>query len=78
MDISNLITTFQQNASEFVTSYCIVNREIMNLNEIHEMGYDELLFVQRSMCHCDYTDIIRILRVGIQLRGKWLITRFKL
>lgn len=44
MDISNLITTFQQNASEFVTSYCIVNREIMNLNEIHEMGYDEFAF----------------------------------
>lgn len=41
MDISDFIANYKQCATEFLSSYCIVNGAIMNLEEIHTMGYKE-------------------------------------
>lgn len=40
MDIYDFISTVQQYIPKFITSYCIVNGTIKNLNEIQKMGYD--------------------------------------
>ena len=47
MDISNLISVFQQSAPEFAISYCIVNGAVMRLSEIQEMGYNKFAFRSR-------------------------------
>ena len=47
MDISNLISAFQQCAPEFAFSYCIVNGDVMRLSEIQDMGYDKFAFRSR-------------------------------
>lgn len=47
MDISNLISVFQQSAPKFAISYCIVNGAVMRLSEIQEMGYNKFAFRSR-------------------------------
>lgn len=41
MDINKLISSINENLSEFMASYCIVNGAIMNLEEIQNMGCRE-------------------------------------
>lgn len=41
MDFTNLFSYIRQYGSEFATSHCFVNGEIMNLAEVQRMGYDK-------------------------------------
>ena len=42
MDINNLLQEIRKAAPYMAESYCIVNGSIMNLNEVQNMGYDEI------------------------------------
>lgn len=41
MDISTLITRIQDFVPELLKSYCIVNGNIMKLDEVQNMGYEK-------------------------------------
>lgn len=41
MDIHALIKTLQKSTTQIIESYCIINGDLMNLDEVQDMGYDE-------------------------------------
>ena len=41
MDLADLFYDIRQHASEFATLYCVVNGEVIRLDDIQNMGYDE-------------------------------------
>ena len=43
MDLADLFYDIRQHASEFATLYCVVNGEVMRLDDIQNMGYDEFI-----------------------------------
>lgn len=44
MELQGLFSEMQQSLPELLSSYCIVNGAVMNLDEIQKMGYDEFSF----------------------------------
>ena len=44
MDINEFILSVQQMAPQMITSCCIVNRTVMNLQEIENMGYNKFSY----------------------------------
>ena len=49
MDISALITGIQDFVPELLKSYCIVNGNIMKLDEIQNMGYEKFSLLSKKI-----------------------------